>query len=304
MPQVTTTAHVFPSANDLFGPGVAGDGKTSYEKNLADKWLAFLFSRNCVISGGQLPASSGTLTLTIPTGRAYLAGRFIEWQAENVTLPASITSHLWMRVLRDGNTNASSVVIEHNTTGTDPASADTTKLGTATTSASAVTSTVDNRSFAFIDQGRIIKPSIGTPELIDGNVITAKLAAIHGGANVGTISSIPNIVINAQGQVIGAANQGILVGTAHIEDGNVTQLKLAKPCVGTPELKTAVGAATVTSACAGSPNPPDSDSVNVTMNDYSFFPSHTYLITQIGGGGGGLVRLMVPWATYQIRRIQ
>lgn len=175
MAQVTATAHVFPSANDLFGPGSAGDGRNSYEKNLADRWLAFLFSQNCVISGGLL-VTSGTLTMAVPTGKAYLAGRFVEWQATNVTFPASNTSHVWVRVLRDGSTNASSVVIEHNTTGTDPSAADSTKLGTVTTSGSAITGVTDVRSFAFINQARIIKPSVGTPELIDSGVTTAKIA--------------------------------------------------------------------------------------------------------------------------------
>ena len=283
MPQVTTTAHVFPSANDLFGPGVAGDGKTSYEKNLADKWLAFLFAQNCMISGGQLPASSATLMLTIPTGKAYLAGRFVEWQPANITFPASTTSHLWVRVLRDGNTNANSVVIEYNTTGTDPASADTTKLGTVTTSASAVTSTVDNRSFAFIDQARIIKPSIGTPELIDtavttpklidGAVTTPKLAAVIAPVSAGLSSSIPNIIVNAQGQVTAASNVGLVVDTANITDGNVTQPKLAKPCVGTPEMKTATGSSTLVGIV----------SANIDLNDYSF---HTSATSALGAGIG------------------
>ncbi|WP_447979091.1 hypothetical protein [Candidatus Nitrospira bockiana] len=173
MPQVTLTAHVFPSANDLEGAQPNGYGETMFETNLADRWMAFLFARNVVISGGGLPGSDPDLIMQIPTGKARIDGRFIEWSAQNVTFPPSSTSHVWVRILYDVGGLASSVVIEHNTTGVAPANA--VKLGTVTTSGSAVTSTTDARVFTWIDGTQIIaqsitqallaKPCVGTPEL-------------------------------------------------------------------------------------------------------------------------------------------
>lgn len=193
MPDVTATAHVFPSANDLEGGQPNGWGETLYEKNLADFWLGNLFAQNCVISGGALPATDPDLTMTVPTGKAYLGGHFVEWAALNVTLPASSTSHLYVKLLRDVNGNVSSVALEHNTSGTPPA--DSVKLGTAVTSGSAVTSTTDARSFAFIDQARLIKPCVGTPELKTATGSATVSSAHSGGSGVTIVS---NVTMNAR----------------------------------------------------------------------------------------------------------
>lgn len=145
MTDYAATALVFPSSNDLFGAGVAGDGVNMREGNLADRWLANLFAQNCVISGLALPASSGNLTLTVPVGKAYLAGRFLDVASTVITCAASVTNHIFLKITRDAGLNAAAVKYEVNTTGTAPA--DSVKLGTATTSGSAVTATADKRTF-------------------------------------------------------------------------------------------------------------------------------------------------------------
>lgn len=152
MPDVSISAHVFPSANDLFISGAqsAGAGKVLSEQNLADYWLASLLTlaggsvNHYVISGGVLPASSANLTLAVPAVTALIAGRIVRvTSSTNLTLPASATSYIFLKALTDANGNISSVAFEHNTTGAVPANA--VELGWAVTNASQVTSTVDNR---------------------------------------------------------------------------------------------------------------------------------------------------------------
>ena len=146
MADVTATAHVFPSANDLEGAQPNGWGETLYEKNLATFWLAGLQVNNYTISGAVLPASDADLTVPIPTGKFWLDGRFVEIAATNITFPASSTSFLFAKLLKDVNGNVSSVAFEHNTSGTPPA--DATPIGSLVSSGSAITSTTDRRIVA------------------------------------------------------------------------------------------------------------------------------------------------------------
>ncbi len=156
MADVTATAHVWPSANDLEGGQPVGWGKTAFEKNLSSFWMASRFVNNFVLSGAQLPASDPDLTIQVPTGKFWLDGHFLEVAATNLTLGASNTHHIFLKLLKDGNGNVSSVAYEHNTTGTAPA--DSTKIGTATTDADNVTSTTDAR----ITPGVLVSLGAGT----------------------------------------------------------------------------------------------------------------------------------------------
>lgn len=136
---------IWPSQNDLYGAnvgGAVGDGIMHYERQRRKALGSVAGRNNYVISGGALPASDPDLTITIPTGSAIIEGHYCEWPATSITLPASNTSHLFMKLVFSG-TLITGLEIEDNTSDTPPASS--TKLGTATTSGSAVTSTTDAR---------------------------------------------------------------------------------------------------------------------------------------------------------------
>ena len=136
---------VWPSQNDLAGTGVggaAGDGKKLLEVQWQKIAPALAGGNNFVLSGGTLPATDPDLTIQVAAGTAVIDGSYVQWPATNVTLPASSTSHLFLKLVR-GSGLLTGAEIEDNTSGTIPASA--LKLGTATTSGSAVTATTDAR---------------------------------------------------------------------------------------------------------------------------------------------------------------
>lgn len=136
---------IWPSQNDLYGASVGGsvgDGKMSYERQYRKVLGSVAGWNNYVISGGTLPATDPDLTIAVAAGAAIIEGHYCEWPATNITLPASNTSHLFLKLVYSG-TLITGLEIEDNTSGTAPASS--TKLGTATTSGSATTSTTDAR---------------------------------------------------------------------------------------------------------------------------------------------------------------
>jgi hypothetical protein len=136
---------IWPSQNDLYGAnvgGAAGDGIMHYERQYRKAVGSVAGRNNYVISGGALPATDPDLTIQIPTGKAIIEGHYCEWPATDITLPASNTSHIFVKLVFSG-TLITGLEIEDNTSDAPPASS--TKLGTATTSGSAVTSTTDTR---------------------------------------------------------------------------------------------------------------------------------------------------------------
>ena len=135
-----TTPHVWPSQNDLNG-GVSNDGKRMLEKYARELWQA-LNGISYVVSGGALPASAANLVLIVPAGVAVISGLLVKWGQTNVTLPASQTSHIFVKLTFSGSL-VTGIQIEDNITGTHPA--DAIKLGLAVTSGSAMTSTTDQR---------------------------------------------------------------------------------------------------------------------------------------------------------------
>jgi hypothetical protein len=136
---------IWPSQNDLYGAnvgGAVGDGVMHYERQRRKALGSVAGRNNYVLSGGALPASDPDLTITIPTGSAIIEGHYCEWPATSITLPATNTSHVFVKLVFSG-TLITGLEIEDNTSDTPPAAS--TKLGTATTSGSAVTSTTDAR---------------------------------------------------------------------------------------------------------------------------------------------------------------
>lgn len=138
---------IWPTQNDVYGSGVggsAGDGKKFLEAQLRKVMGTGAKRNNYMISGGNLPASDADLTITIPAGIAILEGHYCQWPNTDITLPASNTSYIFVKLVFSG-TLITGMEIEDNTSGTPPASS--LQLGTATTSGSAVTSTTDTRIF-------------------------------------------------------------------------------------------------------------------------------------------------------------
>lgn len=136
-----TTPLVHPSQSDVNG-GVANDGKRLLEKYIRE-WHKALSGISYVISGGVLPSSAANRDLIIPAGVAFIAGYYVTWASTTiVNLTASTTNHIFVK-LTFASGLVSGVQMEDNTTGTHPA--DSVKLGTVTTSAGAIISSVDQR---------------------------------------------------------------------------------------------------------------------------------------------------------------
>ena len=135
-----TNPLVQPSQNDL-GGGVAGDGDTALEKYVVQLLLA-ANNQSYVLSGGVLAASAANLISIVPAGIARISGYYVSWPQTNVTLPVSSTSHLFV-ALTFASGIVTGVQIIDNISGTPPA--DSIKLGTQTTSGTAITSAVDQR---------------------------------------------------------------------------------------------------------------------------------------------------------------
>lgn len=166
------TPFVWPSQNDING-GVSGDGKHMLEKYARELW-GDLNGISYVVSGGALPASAANLVLIVPAGVAIISGLLVKWAQTNVTLPASNTSHIFVKLTFSASLSTG-IQIEDNTTGTHPA--DSIKLGTATTSGAAITSTVDQR---LLDGNqrirRVVITATGTTNwIVPANVTKARL---------------------------------------------------------------------------------------------------------------------------------
>lgn len=132
---------IFPSGYDL--AVVPGDGITMKERSLSDNWLGLQSVNNFTVSGLVIPASSLTLSLTMPLGVTYLAGRYVSVPATVLTFSPSTTSYVFLKVTRDSAGNVTGAWYEVNTTNTPPV--DATPVATATTSIGAITATTDER---------------------------------------------------------------------------------------------------------------------------------------------------------------
>ena len=106
---------------------------SDFEKLFTNDWC-----RDYVITGFGLSIGSG-LNVSVAVGTARLKGLHLENTAtENVTLPASNTSYIYLVLARDSGSEAESWSFTSNTTGSTPT--DALFLGTGVTNGSAVTS--------------------------------------------------------------------------------------------------------------------------------------------------------------------
>jgi len=132
---------VWPSQNDV--AQTAGNGK----KLLENQWGLFttgFAQNNYTLSNLLLPGSSASLSINVPAGHAYLAGRWVSIPGStSVTATANLTNYVFLKLTRDGANLVTGVAFEVNTSGTAPA--DSTPIGTLVAGASTITSTVDTR---------------------------------------------------------------------------------------------------------------------------------------------------------------
>ena len=175
---------IWPSQNDLYGAnvgGAVGDGVMHYERQRRKALGSVAGRNNYVISGGALPSSDADLTIAIPAGAAIIEGHYCEWPATAITLPASNTSHIFVKLVFSG-TLITGLEIEDNTSATPPAAS--TKLGTATTSGSAVTGTTDAR---ILGPGFLAMLTSGTSYTVPAGIyrLRARLFGASGGGGGG-----------------------------------------------------------------------------------------------------------------------
>lgn len=180
MADTTLTAHVFPSANDVEGAQPTGWGETIYEKNLSSFLLATLGVNNFVFSGALLPGSDADLTITVPAGVFWLDGRYVAADAQAITVGASVTTHLFAKLLKDGSGNVSSVAYETNTSGTAPA--DSTKIGTLVSDSDNITSTTDER---LMGPHGVIAITSGTSWTVPAGIYRAYVEVLGAGGGGG-----------------------------------------------------------------------------------------------------------------------
>lgn len=136
---------VWPSQNDVYGSGVSGavgDGKKHLEVQRRKIFGSSAGRNNYIISGGTLPASDVDLVIDVAAGAAIIEGHYCQWPTTSITLPASNTSYIFIKLVFSANL-ITGLEIEDNTSGTPPTAS--LQLGTAVTSGSATTSTTDTR---------------------------------------------------------------------------------------------------------------------------------------------------------------
>ncbi len=176
---------IFPSGYDI--AAVVGDGITMRERTLSDNWVGLQSPNNFTSSGMVIPASSLTLSLTMPLGVAYLAGRYVSVPATVLTFSPSTTSYVFLKLTRDVAGNVTGAWYEVNTTNTPPV--DATPIATATTSPGAITGTTDER---LLGPHGIIELSSGVSWIVKAGLyrlFTEVLGASGGGGGGGEAGS-------------------------------------------------------------------------------------------------------------------
>lgn len=138
---VTVNETIWPSQNDI--ANTAGDGKKLLENQWA-KQAAVGFANNYTLTGLTVPATSGTLSISVALGTAYLEGRHITIPAAtSVTATASNTNYVWLKLTRDGSNLVTGASLQVTTSSTSPA--DSTPIAILTAGGSTVTATTDVR---------------------------------------------------------------------------------------------------------------------------------------------------------------
>ena len=177
---------IFPSGYDI--AQTPGDGITMRERSLTDNWLGLL-SQNCVLTGLVIPASSLSLSLTMPSGTACLAGRYLDIPATVLTFGPSTTSYVYLKVTRDAALAVTGAWYEVNTTGTAPA--DSTFLATAITGVGAITITKNTRRIGAANRIQV-PSSTGAGSTVSHEGLTI----ISGNTSLSGIHFYDNLVIN------------------------------------------------------------------------------------------------------------
>lgn len=175
---------VWPSQNDVYGSGVSGavgDGKKHLEVQRRKVLGSSAGRNNYVISGGTLPATDVDLVIDVAAGAAIIEGHYCQWPATSITLPDTNTSYIYIKLVFSANL-VTGLEIEDNTSDTPPAAS--TKLGTATTSGSAVTSTTDAR---ILGPGFLAMLTSGTSYTVPAGIyrLRARLFGSSGGGGGG-----------------------------------------------------------------------------------------------------------------------
>ena len=175
--------------------------------------------RDYVQSGFTVTAGSGT-AVNIAAGKIRLKGLFVYHSAQSsLSVTASNTNHIYVKLSRDGNSEAESWTFEANTTGNAPS--DSIKIATCVVSGSAVTSVdqtfldaTQRQAANYVPTGGIIMwsgttaniptgwllcdGSNGTPNLIAKFVRGLNSASANAGATGGsdthtlTVSEMPS----------------------------------------------------------------------------------------------------------------
>lgn len=131
---------VFPTVNDVGG---SGQGKTIKESQLS-AWLSKVFDMSFVVSG-LTGGTSANLTLTIAAGECFISGyRVQETTSRTKAITASSSRDVYLQLTRDGSNNVTGTQLVEQAAGS-AAPTDSVLLGTATTSASAITGWTDKR---------------------------------------------------------------------------------------------------------------------------------------------------------------
>lgn len=133
-----TNPQVRFTKNDI--GATAGAGKYVTEQAFAG--MQAELTDDFVSSGMTLPSTSGTLNIDLALGVAYVSGFRVSLpSATTLTVGASTTSYVFLRLDVDADGNVNAVKVEVNTTGTAPARS--IPLATITSAASTITATAD-----------------------------------------------------------------------------------------------------------------------------------------------------------------
>jgi hypothetical protein len=175
---------IWPTQNDI--AAVLGDGNKMLE-NQWNKPLTVLSPNNWTLSGFTVPGSSGTLSLSVALGNAYIAGRHITVPgATSITATASNTNYVFLKLTRDGSNLVTGVSFEVNITGVSPA--DSIAIATLVAGGSTVTSTSDART----SPGRMQMLTSGTAYVVPAGIrrIYVEVFGASGGGGGGGGSGV------------------------------------------------------------------------------------------------------------------
>ena len=167
---VVASETIWPTQNDV--AQTAGNGKKMLENQWA-KPFAMLSPNNYTLAGLTVPGTSGTLSINVALGDAYIAGRHISIPgATAVTAVASQTNYVFLKLTRDGGNLVTGASFEVNITSVPPA--DSIAIATLTSGATTITATADKRTFT----GRIEVLTSGTTWTVPAGIFRVYVEAI------------------------------------------------------------------------------------------------------------------------------